>query len=86
MDQLSVNNSPGLNPEVMYKLGSIEAQLAAINEKLDKKEVEQDVAIGKLKTEVGKLKEFRAIQLGAAGVISFVIGILTRIIPWSNLL
>jgi hypothetical protein len=74
------------NSGVMYKLGSIEAQLKAINEKLDKKEAAQDEEIAELQKDVMKLKEWRMLQLGAAGVISFIIGILTKVVPWQNLL
>ena len=73
------------DPDIMYKLGSIEAQLKAMNDKLDIKEKAQDVEITSLKADVGKLKEWKTLQLGAAAAVSFVIGILTRIVPWQNL-
>lgn len=69
----------------MYKLGAIEAQLIALNEKLDKKEAVQDEEIKNLKADVGKLKDGRNWQLGFAAGISFVIGIVTKVIPWQNL-
>lgn len=86
MDQTSVPQSFDANPGVMYKLGNIEAQLKSINEKLDKKEGEQDEAIEKLKTKVSKLEEWRAYVIGVAAVVSIVIGFVQRMIPWQNLL
>jgi len=73
------------NPGIMYKLGSIEAQLKAINDKLDAKEASQDKEISELKQDVAKLKEWKMLQLGGAAVISFVIGVITKIVPWQNL-
>jgi len=73
------------NPGIMYKLGSIEAQLRAINEKLDTIEKAQDIEITMLKHDVEQLKKQDAIKLGAAGVISFLIGILVQVVPWRNL-
>lgn len=73
------------NPGIMYKLGSIEAQLAAINNKLDLKEAAQDLEITSLRKDVSQLKDWRMLQLGAAGAISFIIGILTKVISWPNL-
>lgn len=73
------------SPGIMYKLGSIEAQLRAINEKLDTIERAQGIEITTLKHDVEQLKKQDAIKLGAAGVISFLIGILVQVIPWRNL-
>lgn len=73
------------NPGIMYKLGSIEAQLRAINEKLDAKEKDQDEDIKVLKADVAKLKHMEALRLGAAAAISFIVGILTKVVPWQNL-
>jgi hypothetical protein len=73
------------NPAIMYKLGHIEAQLAAINAKLDLKEAAQDVSIEALRKDVSQLKDWRMLQLGAAGAISFIIGILTKVVTWPSL-
>ena len=73
------------DPDIMYKLGSIEAQLKSLNEKLDVKEKQQDLEIISLKADVGKLKEFKNIQLGIAASVSFIVGILTKVVPWQNL-
>lgn len=73
------------NPGIMYKLGHIEAQLVAINNKLDVKEAAQDAEIVNLKRDVSILKEWRTLQMGAAAAISFVIGILTKVIQWPSL-
>jgi hypothetical protein len=73
------------NPGIMYKLGHIEAQLVAINDKLDVKEAAQDAEIANLKRDVSILKEWRTLQMGAAAAISFVIGILTKVIQWPSL-
>ena len=73
------------DPGIMYKLGSIEAQLRAINAKLDAKEASQDREISALMSDVSKLKEWRTLQLGAAAAISFLIGIITKVVPWPNL-
>jgi hypothetical protein len=72
------------NPGIMYKLGHIEAQLAAINSKLDLKEASQDIEIAALRKDVAQLKDWRMLQLGAAGAISFIIGILTKVITWPS--
>lgn len=69
----------------MYKLGSIEAQLNAINAKLDLKEASQDLEITVLRKDVAQLKEWKTLQLGAAAAISFIIGVITKIVPWQNL-
>lgn len=74
-------NSPG----IMYKLGSIEAQLRSINEKLDTIERSQDIEIANLKKDVEELKRRDAIKLGAAAAVSFIIGILVQVVPWQNL-
>lgn len=73
-----------VNTEIMYKLGSIEAQLNSINSQLISLKATQDTEIAKLKTDVSALKDWKMLQLGAAAVISFVIGILTKVFPWLN--
>lgn len=65
----------------MYKLGTIEAQLKAISDKLDKKEDEQDKKIDELEKEVGKLKEWRMWNLGAGAVVAFIITIAAKVLP-----
>lgn len=81
MDQPIVQNNFESNPGIMYKLGSIEAQLKSINEKLDAKELEQDAEIKDLQKEVGKLKEWRMWNLGAGAVIATLIGIAAKVLP-----
>lgn len=66
----------------MYKLGSIEAQLTAINAKLDAKEAAQDKQISSLEKKVTTLEQWRLLQLGAASAVSFIIGILLKVIPF----
>jgi len=78
---VNFENSPG----IMYKLGSIEAQLKAINDKLDAKEKKQDEEIEALQKRVNKLEHTEALRLGAAAAISFIIGILMKVFPWQNL-
>lgn len=84
MDNAQTTVSFETNPGIMYKLGHIEAQLAAINSKLDLKESTQDIEIAALRKDVSQLKDWRMLQLGAAGAISFVIGILTKVITWPS--
>lgn len=73
-----------MNPGIMYKLGSIEAQIKAINDKLDAKEKVQDIDIEALKVEVAKLKQSSHMVLGGAAAISFIIGLI-QVVPWQNL-
>ena len=73
-----------VNTEIMYKLGSIEAQLAAINIQLISIKTSQEVEIASLKKDVSALKDWKALQLGAAAAISFIIGILTKVIQWPS--
>lgn len=84
MDSAQTTVNFEANPGIMYKLGHIEAQLAAINSKLDLQEATQDIEIAALRKDVSKLKDWRMLQLGAAGAISFVIGILTKVITWPS--
>jgi len=84
MDNAQTTVNFETNPGIMYKLGHIEAQLAAINSKLDLKETTQDIEIAALRKDVSQLKDWRMLQLGAAGAISFVIGILTKVITWPS--
>ena len=93
MDSAQTTVNVESNPGIMYKLGSIEAQLIALNNKLDaqeiareKDEVARDKEILELAKDVTKLKEWKTLQLGAAAAISFIIGILTKVVPWQNLL
>jgi hypothetical protein len=78
-----------VDSEVMYKLGSIEAQLVALNAKLDKKEADQDRQLNELHARVGVLESTRvrneAYRLGAAAVIAFIVGILAKVVEWPNL-
>ena len=88
MDNTTLNPFQ-VDSEVMYKLGSIEAQLVALNAKLDKKEADQDRQLNDLHTRVGVLESTRvrneAYRLGAAAVIAFIVGILTKVVEWQNL-
>lgn len=81
MEQPLVQQNFESNPGIMYKLGSIEAQLKSINEKLDAKEQEQDVEIRDLQKEVGKLKEWRMWNLGAGAVIAFLLSLAAKVLP-----
>lgn len=85
MDQAIVQQNFETNSGVMYKLGSIEAQLQSINEKLDKKGDEQDAKIKALEAKVSRLDRWQAYVVGGAAVVSFLMAYLQRIIPWSNL-
>lgn len=88
MDSAQTNVTFEASPGIMYKLGSIEAQLKAINDKLDAKERIQDADIELLKTDVAALKHKDAMRLGAAAAISLGIGALftlIQVIPWQNL-
>ena len=80
MDQRTSHN-PENNPGIMYKLGSIEAQLIAINDKLDTKELEQDNHIKEIRSDVTKLKEWRNYTLGAATVLSLIAGLAVKVLP-----
>ena len=84
MDHL-ISQNFNTNPGIMYKLGSIEAQLTAINEKLDKKEGEQDEKITKLERRLGVLETWRTGTLAGAAVIATLITFLQKVIPWQNL-
>jgi hypothetical protein len=85
MDRAQTTNDFESNPGIMYKLGHIEAQLDAINAKLDAKVALHDIELTKLRSDVSALKEWRMLQLGVAAAISFVIGIITKVLPWQNL-
>jgi hypothetical protein len=69
------------NPGIMYKLGNIEAQLKAINDKLDKKESEQDKRIDIAENEISKLKEWRMYTIGGATVASAIVTFLIKVFP-----
>lgn len=74
------------DPEVMYKLGSIEAQLAAINEKLDQRLGAHETRIKSLEDRVGNSEKLDAKRVGAASVVSAVFTfILMKLVPWQNL-
>ena len=85
MDSAQANENFENSPGIMYKLGSIEAQLRSINEKLDTIERSQDIEIANLKKDVEELKRRDAIKLGAAAAVSCIIGILVQVVPWQNL-
>lgn len=85
MDQTVLQANFDNNSGVMYKLGSIEAQLKAMNDKLDRKEEDQDSEIKSLKSRVSQIEKWRNMQLGGAAVIAFVVGLLQKVVPWSNL-
>lgn len=81
MDSTNRSSSADNDLGVMYKLGNIEAQLEAINAKLDLKESAQDKEISELKADVSKLKEWRLLQMGGAGAIAAVVGLLMKVMP-----
>lgn len=69
---------------VMYKLGNIEAQLAALNSKLDKKEGEQDAAISRMQDRISTLEGWRAKILGGSVALGslggFVVNLILKVI------
>lgn len=69
---------------VMYKLGNIEAQLLALNSKLDKKEGEQDTAISRMQDRISTLEGWRAKILGGSVALGslggFVVNLILKVI------
>lgn len=68
-------------PGIMYKLGNIEAQLEAINNKLDKKETEQDKRLEAAEAEITKLKEWRMWTIGGATAASTIVAFIVKVFP-----
>jgi len=79
MDQTSFPLDTDLG--VMYKLGSIESQLKAINDKLDHKEAAQDKEIDNINRRLVKVEAWRNTILGATTAISIAIGFLIKLWP-----
>lgn len=84
MDSAQTPRHYEVNTEIMYKLGSIEAQLAAINTQLVSIKAAQELEIANLKKDVASLKDWKALQLGAAAAVSFIIGIITKVFSWPS--
>lgn len=79
-------NSVEVTPNIMYELGSIKAQLIAINEKLDKKEEAQDEEIKGLQSRVSKLEHQRAGLIGLAAGIGVILNTaIIKMVPWQSL-
>lgn len=79
------HNLSGSDPNIMHTLGSIEARLTAIDQKLDRSLTAHDKRIEKLETKVDKLEQGEIFRLGAAAAISFIVGLLSKAIQWQNL-
>lgn len=85
MEQTSFPSGFNLEQTVVYELGSIKAELRSLNENLSKREIAHNNKIEKLENDVSRLKHNEALRMGAAAAISFVIGILVKVIQWPSL-
>lgn len=74
------------DPEIMYKLGQIEAKLEAIDDKLDTKEKDQDARLDKHEIEIAALKKREVQLITAAGILALAASFLMKVIPWQSLL
>lgn len=82
-------NGLGQSEIILYNLGEIKAEIRAIRERLENKEREQDSVLSRHSKKIEEFENFKTktrIYAGIlAGVVSLVISLITKAVPWQNL-